>query len=72
MTEQMYIVYDERAAGGDTDDALALCTAKTLHEARRDVQRRFPRGVIYRYDVESDPSDGSDILLNESFIEGPT
>ena len=68
----LFIIYDERAMLGETDEAAVLCTAKSLKEARRDVREMFPRGVIYRYDIQPKPN-GNPVpeLINETFIEGP-
>lgn len=63
--EHLFIIYDERAMGGNTDDAAVLCTAKSLKEARSDVRTMFPRGVIYQYDVRGDQ------LVNERFAAFP-
>ena len=49
MAKRVYIVYDGRAAFGDTDDATVCCCADSLREARRDVKEDFPDGVIYSY-----------------------
>lgn len=67
MPEHLFVIYDERAMLESTDEASVLCTADSLKEARRDVRTMFPRGVIYRYDVQGDRE-----LVNETFIEGPT
>lgn len=63
---QLFLIYDERAMLEGTHRAVVLCTAKTLAEARHDVQTMFERGVIYRYDTQGDE------LVNETFIEGPS
>ncbi len=58
---RQYVLYDERAALGDTDDAAVLCCADSLTEARRDKRAMFPNAVIYEYDVAEDGKT----LLNE-------
>ncbi len=63
MSEKLFIIYDERAVLGETDDAAVLCTAKSLKEARQDVRTMFPRGAIFSYDVQGEE------LVNEEFIE---
>lgn len=63
--EKLYVIYDERAMLGDTDDAQVLCTAHSLKEAKRDCRTMFPRGVIYEYDVHGKE------LVNERFVAGP-
>lgn len=69
--EQLFIIYDERAMPDleGPDDAVVLCTARSLREARRDVRRMFPRGVIYQYDVRKSANGERDELVNEMFVE---
>jgi hypothetical protein len=47
---RMWILYDERARGGCTDDAAVLVACDSKREARRFV-RDWPRCAVYRYDV---------------------
>ena len=46
-----YIIYDSRAAFGDTDEATVYETCNSLKEAREDVRDMFPDGVIFEYDL---------------------
>lgn len=64
--EKLFVIYDERALTEGTDEAIVLCTAGTLKEARRDVRTMFPRGAIYEYDVVNNNE-----LVNERFVEMP-
>lgn len=59
----LFILYDARAFGGDTDEAAVLCTARSLKEARRDRRTMFPGAAIYQYDTQGDQ------LVNERFVE---
>lgn len=61
----LWIVYDERAMNGDTDDAAVLESCNSEREAMRcDFE-----GVVFRYDiVEAKPRNQ---LVNETLI-GPT
>lgn len=61
--ERLYVLYDGRARGGNTDDASVCCTARSLKEARLDKRTMFPHAVIYEYDVRGDQ------LVNERFVE---
>jgi hypothetical protein len=63
MAETMFLIYDGRAKGGDTENALVVVTAKTLKEARREAPKHGADCAIYEYDVVGDQ------LLNERFIE---
>lgn len=47
--KEMFIIYDQRAAGGHPDKALVLDTADTLEEAREAA--KVCHGVIFAYDV---------------------
>lgn len=60
---KLYIIYDERAMLMGTDEAVVLCTAHSLNEARHDVRSMFPGSPIYSYDIHGDQ------LLNEQFEE---
>ncbi len=60
--ETLFILYDERAEGGDTEGAAVLCTARSLKEARRDA-KDYGRCAIYAYDISGKE------LTNERFIE---
>jgi len=64
MPEHLWVLYDERAASGDTDDATVLCCANSLAEARRDKRQMFPTAVIYEYDVDTDGKT----LINERVV----
>lgn len=58
-----YIIYDERAQGGNTDDAVVLDTADSIDEARESVRLMWPNGVIFEYE-----DDGSGDLTNQKQI----
>lgn len=49
--ERRFLVYDMRAAGGDTDDATVLCVEDTLKAAVRETRKSFGEGVVYSYAV---------------------
>ncbi len=64
------VVYDGRAASGDTYDAAVMFTAATIEEARED-KKTFPRDcAVYEYDlIENDGTDESpDKIINGRFI----
>lgn len=65
MSDKVFVIYDERAMLGSTDEASVCCTARSLKEAKRDVRTMFPRGVIYSYDVQGEE------LVNEQFEAFP-
>lgn len=68
MADRLWIVYDERAEGGDTDDAAVLESCRSEQEA---MQRALP-GIVFRYDVDrsaAKPGSNGD-LVNETLI-GP-
>ena len=64
MNRKLFVLYDERARGGDTDEALVLCCAESMAEAKRDKRRMFPTAVIVEYDVHHLPG-GARELVNE-------
>ena len=66
--EKLFVLYDERAMSGNTDDAAVMCCAKTLKEAKRDKREMFPTAVIVEYDVVR--KDGKDELVNEVILYG--
>jgi hypothetical protein len=49
-----YVLYDERAELGNTEDASVLCTASTLEEAKSDKKEMFPNAVIYKNFIDED------------------
>jgi len=49
MSGKLWIIYDERAAGGNTDDALVLETCRSKHEA---FKRACCEGIVYEYDAD--------------------
>ena len=59
-----YIIYDSRAESGDTDDASVYETCDTLKEARRAVKESWPDGIIFEYDLITNP-DGKKEAINE-------
>lgn len=64
MAARLYILYDGRAASGDTDDAIVYTTARSLREARRDKREMFPDAVIFEYEVGTDGA-----LINGRLVE---
>lgn len=66
--KHLYVIYDERAILGSTDDALVLESCSSLREAKRSGWdgRRQPLGAVYKYNIV--PTDGTDYLENEMFI----
>lgn len=56
----LWVVYDERAALGDTDDATVYESANTERSA---MTAPF-EGIVYRYDVDTDGKS----LINETLI----
>ena len=63
--ETLFILYDSRAAGGDTNRAAVLSTANTLKEIRDDSDDLYPDqgAVIFKYDATGVS------LVNEHFVE---
>lgn len=59
-----YVLYDERARLGPTDEASVLCTAQSLSEARGDRDSMFPEAVIYKAIIDPD-----NVCRKEVFIE---
>lgn len=51
---RLYIIYDERAYTMDTDDAMVMCTADSMKEAREDRDSMFPGCPIYSYAINGD------------------
>ncbi len=62
MARRTYVIYDGRAALGDTDDSSVCCCADTLEEAKQDVRDMFPDGIVYSYEYGEDGK-----LINERF-----
>lgn len=54
---RVYLLYDGRAANGNTDEALIYCIADSMEEALRDKKEMFPDAIIYSYKKE-----GMDLL----------
>jgi hypothetical protein len=50
--KKTYIIWDQRAASGSTDDAVVLDTAETLEEALQVAEDE--NGVAFSYDVSDD------------------
>ena len=50
MSERVWILYDSRAAHGETDDAAIYETCESEREARRN-RKDWPDAVCYRYDI---------------------
>lgn len=59
--KKLWVVYDERAAGGDTDDAIVLESCSSLSEA----MNRALAGIVFEYDVV-----GKNELVNQTLL-GP-
>lgn len=47
-----FLVYDMRAADGNTGDAAILCIEDSLRIARRETKKCFGEGVIYSYAIK--------------------
>lgn len=64
---KLYIVYDGRAAGGDTDDASVLLATSNKHEALQHAKDYD--GCVYSYD-EAQPWKGKGTmqLVNEQRV----
>lgn len=60
---KVWLLYDSRATGGDTDDAVVFDTARSLKEARR-VAPSYGQCCIYEYDITDENE-----LINERFVE---
>lgn len=67
MASKLWVVYDERAGFGDTEDAAVLEACSSLHEA----MHKALLGIVFEYDI-APPSQpgGRDELINERLI-GP-
>ena len=65
MSEQVYILYDSRAAGGDTEDAAIYETCDTEAEAL-ESRKNWPDAVCYGYDLVM--KDGLQQTANERRI----
>lgn len=69
ITGKLWIVYDERAAWGDSDAALVLETCNSRAEAMREPRNRRRRachdGIVFEYDTTDENT-----LINERMI-GP-
>lgn len=65
---KVYVIYDERAILGDTDNAQVLESCGSLDEAKHTSWdgKRDPLGAVYEYDLIRE--DGQDIAVNEMFI----
>lgn len=65
---KLWVIYDERAILGGTDDAAVLESCGSLQDVRRSTWdgHRDPLGAVYEYDVV--PKDGQNWLENERFI----
>lgn len=59
----LWIVYDERAAGGNPDDAAVF---ESCHSEREALRADFA-GYVFRYDIDTDGKT----LINETMV-GPT
>lgn len=57
---KQYVIYDERAILGDTDDAAVLESCGSLREVRRSS---FRRGAVYEYTI-NERGEG----VNETFL----
>lgn len=57
MGRKVFVMYDARAADGDTDDATVYVTADSEREARS-YNDSFPDGVWFEYDLATNP-DGA-------------
>jgi len=51
--QHVWLVYDERATMGDTDDAIVLVACSSLQEAYSYTEIDFPAGQIFRYDLDT-------------------
>lgn len=63
MSKKLFVIYDERAIDGSTDDAVVMVTASSLKEARSYAGEYGNRCALYAYDERGDE------LVNESFVE---
>ena len=65
MSEQSWILYDSRAAGGETHEAAIYETCQSAREAK---QRRaeWPDAVCYRYDIVV--QQGERVAINETRV----
>lgn len=61
-TRKVFIVYDQRAASGETDAAMVMVACDSLREARS-YRKTFPGCVVYEYDLVGDEA------INEQFVE---
>ena len=60
---RMYIVYDGRAASGNTEEAQILLATEDFEEAKQ-AQREYGDAVIFSY-KEATKEDGSRHLIDE-------
>jgi hypothetical protein len=66
MSHKEYVIYDERAILGDTDEASVLEACRSLRDVRRshfDGGKLGPMGAVYEYDVTAARE-----LVNEQFL----
>jgi hypothetical protein len=66
MSEKVWIVYDGRASGGDTEDAAVLVSCQSLREARQYVREDFTNGCIFEYDLVGE--HGKQEAINERMV----
>lgn len=65
---RFYVLYDERAAGGDTSDAIvlvALDVQETPEAALKEARSMFTNGALYSYAVINDEENK---LGDERFV----
>lgn len=67
--EKLFVIYDYRAAHGDSDAANVFCCADSIEEARGDIRDMFGSGCIYEYDIVRHPRPKRDELINERLVE---
>ena len=53
--QKLFVLYDGRAKGGDTDDAAVLVSSNSEREAKRDTHLfRGYDAIWYEYDIDTD------------------
>ena len=51
---ELWLIYDARAWGGDTDRATVFSTCETQAEAQKERDEDWPDAVVYGYDIQGD------------------
>lgn len=65
MGKRKYLIYDGRAAGGDTDEASVCEVCQSLAEAKRNAPEYGDDCAVFSYAVED--RDGKSYLVDERF-----